>query len=59
MIQIQYVLLIGIVLQVTKVAKFLGFNTTVEDKKTGKYKDSVLEDHLKRQKGIDDEFLEI
>ena len=45
--------------QVTKVAKFLGFDTTVEDKKTGKYKDSVLEDHLKRQKGIDDEFLEI
>lgn len=45
--------------QVTKVAKELGFNTTVQDKKTGENKDSVLEKHLKTQKGINDEFLEL
>lgn len=43
--------------QVVKVAKILGFNTTVQDKKTGEDKDSVLEKALKGQKGINDEFL--
>lgn len=45
--------------QVTKVAKILGFDTTVQDKKTGENKDSVLEKHLKSQKGINDEFLDL
>ena len=45
--------------QVTKVAKILGFNTTVQDKKTGEDKDSVLEKHLSSQKGINDEFLKL
>ena len=45
--------------QVVKVAKILGFNTTVQDKKTGKDKDSVLEKTLKCQKGINDEFLKL
>lgn len=45
--------------QVIKVAKELGFNTSVQDKKTGDDKDSVLEKHLKSQKGICDEFLKL
>lgn len=45
--------------QVTKVAKKLGFDTTVQDKKTGEDKDSVLEKTLKAQKGINDEFLKL
>lgn len=45
--------------QVVKVAKELGFNTVVQDKKTGEDKDSVLEKTLKCQKGIDDKFLEL
>lgn len=45
--------------QVIKVAKILGFNTTVQDKKTGADKDSVLEKHLASQKGINDEFLKL
>lgn len=45
--------------QVTKLAKVLGFNTTVQDKKTGEDKDSVLEKNLKGQKGINDEFLNL
>ena len=45
--------------QVVKVAKILGFNTTVQDKKTGEDKDSVLEKGLAIQKGINDEFLEL
>lgn len=44
--------------QVIQVAKWLGFNTTVQDKKTGEDKDSVLEKALSTQKGICDEFLE-
>lgn len=44
-------------MQVTKVMKELGFNTTVQDKHTGDDKDSVLEKQLKGQVGIDDEFL--
>jgi DNA polymerase-1 len=45
--------------QVIEVAKLLGFNTAVQDKKTGEDKDSVLEKHLKSQKGINDKFLEL
>lgn len=45
--------------QVVEVAKILGFNTTVQDKKTGEDKDSVLEKILKPQKGINDEFLKL
>lgn len=45
--------------QVVKVAKILGFNTTVQDKKSGEDKDSVIEKHLKKQKGINDEFLRL
>ena len=45
--------------QVPEVAKLLGFNTTVQDKKTGEDKDSVLEKHLKAQKGINDKFLDL
>ena len=45
--------------QVIKVAKILGFDTTVQDKKTGEDKDSVLEKYLKAQKGINDKFLKL
>lgn len=45
--------------QVVRVAKILGFDTTVQDKKTGEDKDSVIEKHLKKQKGINDEFLRL
>ena len=45
--------------QVVNIAKLLGFDTTVKDKKTGEDKDSVLEKQLKVQKGICDEFLEL
>ena len=43
--------------QVIKFAKFLGFDTTTQDKKTGEDKDTVLEKELTKQKGINDEFL--
>ena len=46
-------------LQVIKIAKILGFNTSVKDKKTGESKDSVLEKALSVQKGINDEFLNL
>lgn len=45
--------------QVITVAKALGFNTTVIDKKTGEEKDSAMEKQLKSQKGINDEFLRL
>ena len=45
--------------QVILVAKALGFDTTIQDKKTGEDKDSVLEKYLKAQKGINDEFLRL
>lgn len=45
--------------QVVKVAKTLGFNTQMKDKKTGEDRDSVLEKHLKAQKGVNDEFLNL
>lgn len=43
--------------QVVEFAKVLGFDTKMQDKKTGEDRDSVLEKHLKVQKGINDEFL--
>ncbi len=43
--------------QVIPLCKKLGFNTTVIDKKTGKYKDSILEKHLISQIGINAEFI--
>ena len=45
--------------QVIQLCKVLGFDTTVQDKKTGEDKDSVLEKTLKTQKGINDEFLKL
>lgn len=45
--------------QVIKIARILGFNTQVQDKKTGEDKDSVIEKHLSSQKGINDEFLKL
>ena len=45
--------------QVIQLAKDLGFDTTIKDKKTGEDKDSVLEKQLKTQKGINDEFLNL
>lgn len=45
--------------QVVKIAKELGFDTQVKDKQTNEDKDSVLEKHLKTQKGICDEFLQL
>ena len=45
--------------QVIPLAKLLGFNTVVQDKQTGEDKDSVLEKHLKAQKGINDKFLDL
>lgn len=45
--------------QVIKIAKYLGFDTNIQDKKTGEDKDSVVEKHLKSQKGINDEFLKV
>jgi DNA polymerase-1 len=45
--------------QVIQLAKDLGFDTQVTDKETGEDKDSVMEKHLKSQKGINDEFLKL
>ena len=45
--------------QAVRIAKILGFDTKVQDKKTGEDKDSVLEKHLKKQKGINDTFLKL
>lgn len=45
--------------QVVEFAKLLGFNVQVKDKKTGEDKESVLEKHLKTQRGINDEFLKL
>ena len=45
--------------QVVKLAKDLGFDTKMQDKKTGEDKDSVLEKHLKKQKGICDDFIKL
>ena len=45
--------------KVVPVAKALGFNTTVIDKKTKKPKETVEEKVLSTQKGIDDTFLKL
>ena len=45
--------------QVVPLVKALGFNTEKRDKKTGKISDSVDENTLSNQKGIDDEFLRL
>lgn len=45
--------------QVATIAKLLGFNTVVQNKKTGEDKDSVIEKHLAGQKGINDRFLDL
>lgn len=45
--------------QVIPYFKFLGFNTGTVDKKTGEDKDTVLEKHLKGQKGVNDDFLKL
>ena len=45
--------------QVIKVAKILGFDTKIKDSKTGEDKETVIEKHLKKQKGINDEFLRL
>ena len=45
--------------QVVTFLKILGFNTTIQDKNTGENKDTSLEKHIKVQKGINDEFLDI
>lgn len=45
--------------QVIELAKILGFNTQVKDKKTGEEKDSVLEKQLKTQKKVNDKFLDL
>ena len=45
--------------QVIPVAQALGFDTRTGDKNTGKEKDSVEEDVLSVQKGVNDEFLSL
>ena len=45
--------------QVVKFAKFLGFDTKVQDKKTGEDKDSAMEKHLKKQKSVNPEFIRL
>lgn len=45
--------------QVIPLLKKLGFNTSIEDKKTGEDKDSAMEKVLKKQKGINDKFLRL
>ena len=45
--------------QVIYFCQLLGFDTKTADKETGEDKDSVVEKHLKKQKGINDEFLKI
>lgn len=46
-------------LQVTQLAQELGFDTKVEDKKTGESKDSIVEKQLTKQTGICDTFLNL
>lgn len=45
--------------QVIPLLKKLGFDTKIEDKKSGEDKDSAMEKVLKKQKGIDDDFLKL
>jgi len=46
-------------IQVVEIAKILGFNTIIKNKKTGEDSDSVIEKQLRGQKGICDEFLNL
>ena len=45
--------------QVVAFAKHLGFDTKVQDKKTGEDKESAMEKHLKKQKKINPEFIRL
>lgn len=45
--------------QLIPMFQHLGFNTKVKDKKTGETKDSISEKDIKKQKGINDEFLRL
>lgn len=45
--------------QVIPFVKYLGFDVKVTDKKTGEEKESVVEKQLTKQKGINNEFLEL
>ena len=44
---------------VTKVFKLLGFDVNIVDKDSGEDKESAMEKHMKKQKGINDEFLKL
>lgn len=45
--------------QLIPLLKLLGFNVSTVDKKTGKEKESAVEKLIKKQKGINDEFISI
>lgn len=45
--------------QATKVFKLLGFDVNVVDKDSGEDKESAMEKHMKKQKGINDAFLRL
>lgn len=45
--------------QVIPLLKKLGFDTKIQDKETGEDKESAMEKVLKKQKGINDKFLEL
>lgn len=45
--------------QVVAFAKHLGFDTKVQDKKTGEDKESAMEKHLKKQKKVNPEFIRL
>lgn len=45
--------------QTTKVFKLLGFDVNVVDKDSGEDKESAMEKHMKKQKGINDAFLRL
>lgn len=45
--------------QVVPLLKKLGFDTKIQDKKTGEDKESAMEKVLKKQKGINDKFLKL
>ena len=45
--------------QVVAFAKHLGFDTKVQDRKTGEDKESAMEKHLKKQKKVNPEFIRL
>ena len=45
--------------QVISFVKYLGFDVTTTDKKTGEEKESVVEKQLAKQKGVNDDFLKL